>query len=143
MRLCRPRGAPVWAMRARYGLASCKRCCDPDVSLVELLLPCHGVCTDEWRFVLIMLKGSSLSRNWDLGRQIGDEHGVLIECRDVHKSFGDKHVLQGVSFKVSPRRSLYIFPLLADCFGSVPVGHYFEPTICSWVLLDGLFKSTL
>uniref|UniRef100_A0ACD5YTV0 Uncharacterized protein n=1 Tax=Avena sativa TaxID=4498 RepID=A0ACD5YTV0_AVESA len=45
-------------------------------------------------------EGSSLSRNWDLSRQIGDEHGVLIECRDVHKSFGDKHVLQGVSFKI-------------------------------------------
>uniref|UniRef100_A0ACD5Z151 Uncharacterized protein n=1 Tax=Avena sativa TaxID=4498 RepID=A0ACD5Z151_AVESA len=47
-----------------------------------------------------LCEGSSLSRNWDLGRQIGDEHGVLIECRDVHKSFGDKHVLQGVSFKI-------------------------------------------
>uniref|UniRef100_A0A8I6YL31 ABC transporter domain-containing protein n=2 Tax=Hordeum vulgare subsp. vulgare TaxID=112509 RepID=A0A8I6YL31_HORVV len=45
-------------------------------------------------------EGSNLSKNWDLGRQIGDEHGVLIECRDVHKSFGDKHVLQGVSFKI-------------------------------------------
>ena len=51
-------------------------------------------------FVLVV-QSSSLSRNWDLGRQIGDEHGVLIECRDVHKSFGDKHVLQGVNFKVS------------------------------------------
>uniref|UniRef100_A0A453LNH6 ABC transporter domain-containing protein n=1 Tax=Aegilops tauschii subsp. strangulata TaxID=200361 RepID=A0A453LNH6_AEGTS len=45
-------------------------------------------------------EGSNLSKNWDLSRQIGDEHGVLIECRDVHKSFGDKHVLQGVSFKI-------------------------------------------
>ncbi|XP_044382712.1 protein TRIGALACTOSYLDIACYLGLYCEROL 3, chloroplastic isoform X1 [Triticum aestivum] len=45
-------------------------------------------------------EGSNVAKNWDLGRQIGDEHGVLIECRDVHKSFGDKHVLQGVSFKI-------------------------------------------
>uniref|UniRef100_A0A453LNR5 Uncharacterized protein n=1 Tax=Aegilops tauschii subsp. strangulata TaxID=200361 RepID=A0A453LNR5_AEGTS len=74
-------------------------------------------------------EGSNLSKNWDLSRQIGDEHGVLIECRDVHKSFGDKHVLQGVSFKVSPCRSLYVFRLLTNCFGSVPIGHYFEPTI--------------
>jgi hypothetical protein len=50
---------------------------------------------------LVALQGSRLARNWDLGRQIGDEHGVLIECRDVHKSFGDKHVLKGVSFKVT------------------------------------------
>lgn len=45
-------------------------------------------------------EGSSLSRSWDLDRQIGDNHDVLIECRDVHKSFGDKRVLQGVSFKI-------------------------------------------
>uniref|UniRef100_A0A1J3CTH6 Protein TRIGALACTOSYLDIACYLGLYCEROL 3, chloroplastic n=1 Tax=Noccaea caerulescens TaxID=107243 RepID=A0A1J3CTH6_NOCCA len=25
---------------------------------------------------------------------------VLIECRDVYKSFGDKHILRGVSFKI-------------------------------------------
>ncbi|CAA7041807.1 unnamed protein product [Microthlaspi erraticum] len=25
---------------------------------------------------------------------------VLIECRDVYKSFGDKHILKGVSFKI-------------------------------------------
>lgn len=30
-----------------------------------------------------------------------DESDVLIECRDVYKSFGDKHILRGVSFKVS------------------------------------------
>ena len=36
-----------------------------------------------------LLKDSSLSKNSDLGRQIGD----------VHKSFGDKRLLQGVNFK--------------------------------------------
>ena len=30
-----------------------------------------------------------------------DDSNVLIECRDVHKSFGRKQVLRGVSFKVS------------------------------------------
>ncbi|KAI5648932.1 hypothetical protein M9H77_34937 [Catharanthus roseus] len=29
-----------------------------------------------------------------------DESDVLIECRDVYKSFGDKHILKGVSFKI-------------------------------------------
>lgn len=29
-----------------------------------------------------------------------DDSNVLIECRDVYKSFGDKHILRGVSFKV-------------------------------------------
>ncbi|KAG2633533.1 hypothetical protein PVAP13_2NG264700 [Panicum virgatum] len=45
-------------------------------------------------------ESSSLSRSWDLNGQIDDDHDVLIECRDVHKSFGDKHVLRGVSFKI-------------------------------------------
>lgn len=31
-----------------------------------------------------------------------DEREVLIECRDVYKSFGEKHILRGVSFKVVP-----------------------------------------
>ena len=62
-------------------------------------------------FVFVALQGSTLSRNWDLSRQIGDEHGVLIECRDVHKSFGDKHVLQGVSFKVSSPRNFFQYLL--------------------------------
>lgn len=29
-----------------------------------------------------------------------NEPDVLIECRDVYKSFGDKHILRGVSFKI-------------------------------------------
>lgn len=30
-----------------------------------------------------------------------EENGeVLIECKDVYKSFGDKHILQGASFKI-------------------------------------------
>ncbi|CAL5075571.1 unnamed protein product [Urochloa decumbens] len=45
-------------------------------------------------------ESSSLSRSWDLNSPIDDDRDVLIECRDVHKSFGDKHVLRGVSFKI-------------------------------------------
>ncbi|XP_010551349.1 PREDICTED: protein TRIGALACTOSYLDIACYLGLYCEROL 3, chloroplastic [Tarenaya hassleriana] len=29
-----------------------------------------------------------------------NDSDVLIECRDVYKSFGDKHILRGVSFKI-------------------------------------------
>ncbi|KAK4745722.1 hypothetical protein SAY87_012034 [Trapa incisa] len=29
-----------------------------------------------------------------------DDSDVLIECRDVYKSFGEKHILKGVSFKI-------------------------------------------
>ncbi|XP_015875657.1 protein TRIGALACTOSYLDIACYLGLYCEROL 3, chloroplastic isoform X1 [Ziziphus jujuba] len=29
-----------------------------------------------------------------------DDSDILIECRDVYKSFGEKHILRGVSFKI-------------------------------------------
>lgn len=29
-----------------------------------------------------------------------DDSDVLIECRDVYKSFGEKKILNGVSFKI-------------------------------------------
>lgn len=32
--------------------------------------------------------------------EIEDESDVLIECKDVYKSFGEKHILKGVNFKV-------------------------------------------
>lgn len=45
--------------------------------------------------------------------QIGDDHDILIECRDVHKSFGNKKVLNGISFKVSSFSSnSFQFPIL-------------------------------
>ncbi|KAK9146151.1 hypothetical protein Sjap_006054 [Stephania japonica] len=33
-------------------------------------------------------------------REIESETDVLIECRNVYKSFGEKHILKGVSFKI-------------------------------------------
>ncbi|GMY13969.1 protein TRIGALACTOSYLDIACYLGLYCEROL 3, chloroplastic [Fagus crenata] len=33
-------------------------------------------------------------------REPEDDSDVLIECRDVYKSFGEKHILRGVSFKI-------------------------------------------
>lgn len=35
-----------------------------------------------------------------MGKQGIEESNVLIECIDVHKSFGDKQILKGVSFKI-------------------------------------------
>ncbi|KAF6162305.1 hypothetical protein GIB67_008434 [Kingdonia uniflora] len=43
---------------------------------------------------------SSTLENLDTGRDVEDDLDVLIECRDVCKSFGDKHILKGVSFKI-------------------------------------------
>ncbi|XP_020089519.1 protein TRIGALACTOSYLDIACYLGLYCEROL 3, chloroplastic isoform X1 [Ananas comosus] len=41
-----------------------------------------------------------LADNLGVVRDSIDDADVLIECRDVHKSFGDKHILRGVSFKI-------------------------------------------
>ncbi|KAH6821729.1 non-intrinsic ABC protein 11 [Perilla frutescens var. hirtella] len=37
-----------------------------------------------------------------------DDSDVLIECRDVYKSFGEKHILRGVSFKIRHGEALGI-----------------------------------
>ena len=34
---------------------------------------------------------------------------VLIECKNVYKSFGEKHILRGVSFKVMPILAILVF----------------------------------
>ncbi|XP_076932354.1 protein TRIGALACTOSYLDIACYLGLYCEROL 3, chloroplastic-like [Bidens hawaiensis] len=41
-------------------------------------------------------KGSSLN----LFTQHTEESDVLLECKDVYKSFGDKHILRGVNFRI-------------------------------------------
>ncbi|GLT36443.1 hypothetical protein SLA2020_108180 [Shorea laevis] len=41
-------------------------------------------------------KSESLSKSF----QHESDSDVLIECRDVYKSFGEKHILRGVSFKI-------------------------------------------
>ncbi|KAG8488488.1 hypothetical protein CXB51_016428 [Gossypium anomalum] len=42
---------------------------------------------------------SSKSGNWSKEVKHEDDSDVLIECRNVYKSFGEKHILRGVSFK--------------------------------------------
>ncbi|XP_019228879.1 PREDICTED: protein TRIGALACTOSYLDIACYLGLYCEROL 3, chloroplastic isoform X3 [Nicotiana attenuata] len=43
---------------------------------------------------------SAKLENVSLLREPEEESDVLIECRNVCKSFGDKHILRGVSFKI-------------------------------------------
>ncbi|XP_015071362.1 protein TRIGALACTOSYLDIACYLGLYCEROL 3, chloroplastic isoform X2 [Solanum pennellii] len=43
---------------------------------------------------------SAKSENVSLLREPEDDSDVLIECRNVCKSFGDKHILRGVSLKI-------------------------------------------
>ncbi|KAL0382551.1 UNVERIFIED_CONTAM: protein TRIGALACTOSYLDIACYLGLYCEROL 3, chloroplastic [Sesamum calycinum] len=50
--------------------------------------------------VLVHLMGAQKLENLSVKKELGDESDVLIECRDVYKSFGEKHILRGVSFKI-------------------------------------------
>lgn len=49
---------------------------------------------------------------------VDDNAEVLIECCDVYKSFGEKPILQGASFKVNQRLLLYITEF---CIGTIMV----------------------
>ncbi|KAJ4968940.1 hypothetical protein NE237_015641 [Protea cynaroides] len=44
-------------------------------------------------------KDSPTMENLSMAREVEDDYDVLIECRNVYKSFGEKHILRGVSFK--------------------------------------------
>lgn len=48
----------------------------------------------------IQFNGSSKSEQLSTARDHEDDSDVLIECRDVYKSFGEKKILNGVSFKI-------------------------------------------
>ncbi|XP_042491242.1 protein TRIGALACTOSYLDIACYLGLYCEROL 3, chloroplastic-like isoform X1 [Macadamia integrifolia] len=45
-------------------------------------------------------KDSPAGENLSMAREVEDDSDVLIECRNVYKSFGEKHILRGVSFKI-------------------------------------------
>lgn len=46
------------------------------------------------------LQGAHKIDNSSIDEEDEDGSDVLIECRNVYKSFGEKHILRGVSFKV-------------------------------------------
>ncbi|CAK8542497.1 unnamed protein product [Lathyrus sativus] len=48
----------------------------------------------------IQFNGSSKSEQLNTTRDQDDDSDVLIECRDVYKSFGEKKILNGISFKI-------------------------------------------
>lgn len=56
-------------------------------------------------------------------REPEDDSDVLIECRNVCKSFGDKHILRGVSLKVN----FHLFPFATACmhFGHLISGLFY------------------
>jgi hypothetical protein len=60
-----------------------------------------------------LCQSSRFSGKLDSHEGIKDESDVLIECRDVHKSFGDKQILRGVSFKVYPYAYILLLPQVA------------------------------
>ena len=46
---------------------------------------------------------------------VGDDDAeILIECKNVYKSFGDKHILRGANFKVCTNDDMIAFRLLHD-----------------------------
>ncbi|GAB2218500.1 hypothetical protein Droror1_Dr00001725 [Drosera rotundifolia] len=51
-------------------------------------------------FSSISLKDSSKPVNLNSFQDSEDEADVLVECRDIYKSFGEKHILRGISFKI-------------------------------------------
>ncbi|KAL2464998.1 Protein TRIGALACTOSYLDIACYLGLYCEROL 3 [Abeliophyllum distichum] len=51
-------------------------------------------------FTATKYTGSHKAENLRFTKKLEDETDVLIECRDVYKSFGEKHILRGVSFKI-------------------------------------------
>ncbi|KAL2482231.1 Protein TRIGALACTOSYLDIACYLGLYCEROL 3 [Forsythia ovata] len=51
-------------------------------------------------FTATKYTGSRKAENLRFTKKLEDETDVLIECRDVYKSFGEKHILRGVSFKI-------------------------------------------
>ncbi|OWM72327.1 protein TRIGALACTOSYLDIACYLGLYCEROL 3, chloroplastic [Punica granatum] len=51
-------------------------------------------------FSATKFNGQSRAADYGMFREPEDDSDVLIECRDVYKSFGEKHILRGVSFKI-------------------------------------------
>ncbi|BAU02216.1 hypothetical protein VIGAN_11169600 [Vigna angularis var. angularis] len=48
----------------------------------------------------LRVRGLHKSEQLSAARDQDDDSDVLIECRDMYKSFGEKKILNGVSFKV-------------------------------------------
>ncbi|OIT30454.1 PREDICTED: protein TRIGALACTOSYLDIACYLGLYCEROL 3, chloroplastic isoform X2 [Nicotiana attenuata] len=56
--------------------------------------------TSRFNVRFLSFEESAKLENVSLLREPEEESDVLIECRNVCKSFGDKHILRGVSFKI-------------------------------------------
>lgn len=53
-------------------------------------------CTASPQSSIPLLKNLSIDSS-----EVSDESDLLIECKNIHKSFGGKKILKGVDFKVN------------------------------------------
>ncbi|KAL9861142.1 Protein TRIGALACTOSYLDIACYLGLYCEROL 3 [Arabidopsis thaliana] len=60
------------------------------------IAPPQNLDNDATKFDSLSKSGGGMCKE----RGLENDSDVLIECRDVYKSFGEKHILKGVSFKV-------------------------------------------
>ncbi|CAE5962976.1 unnamed protein product [Arabidopsis arenosa] len=60
------------------------------------IAPPQNLDNDATKFDSLSKSGGGMCKQ----RKLENDSDVLIECRDVYKSFGDKHILKGVSFKI-------------------------------------------
>ncbi|XP_023644036.1 protein TRIGALACTOSYLDIACYLGLYCEROL 3, chloroplastic isoform X1 [Capsella rubella] len=60
------------------------------------IAPPQNLDNDATKFDSLSKSGGGMSKQ----REPENDSDVLIECRDVYKSFGEKHILKGVSFKI-------------------------------------------
>lgn len=68
-------------------------------------------------------QGSQRAENLRITKELKDEMDVLIECRDVYKSFGEKHILRGVSFNVNFHSNFYKFYAWVQLHGGISYRH--------------------
>ncbi|KAG7588927.1 AAA+ ATPase domain [Arabidopsis suecica] len=60
------------------------------------IAPPQNLDNDATKFDSLSKSGGGMCKQ----RELENDSDVLIECRDVYKSFGEKHILKGVSFKI-------------------------------------------
>lgn len=91
--------------RRRLGYGHCRVRCEMERVVADTATRTSGSNVDSGRWKDIQGNNHSSFNVDDATRGVAkpaveDDAEVLIECRDVYKSFGEKHILQGASFKI-------------------------------------------
>ncbi|XP_068342025.1 protein TRIGALACTOSYLDIACYLGLYCEROL 3, chloroplastic-like [Pyrus communis] len=89
---------PVRFARTINWYSSDKQREEPRNVLCACMAPSPNLRSDE--SVATKFEDSFKSEDLSRVREPEGDSDVLIECRDVYKSFGEKHILRGVSFKI-------------------------------------------